>query len=79
MKKTKFLMNFVFFYPALKSCNEFLNGISHLGKSGFVFGGISDDRKSKAEKSKNTIYIEAAGGFGGVTIRDSKDKKEKLD
>ncbi|MBR2864348.1 hypothetical protein IKG12_03855 [Candidatus Saccharibacteria bacterium] len=48
-------------------------------KSGFVFGGISDDRKSKAEKSKNTIYIEAAGGFGGVTIRDSKDKKEKLD
>ena len=47
-------------------------------KSGFAFGGISDDRKNKSEKSKYTIYIEAAGGFGGVTIKDSKtDEKKK--
>ena len=39
-------------------------------KSGFIFGGISDDRKSASEKGKYTIYIDAAGGFGGVTITD---------
>lgn len=46
-------------------------------KSGFIFGGISDDRKSKSEKSKYTIYLEAAGGFGGVGINDKNDKKEE--
>ena len=41
-------------------------------KSGFIFGGISDDRKDTQEKGKHTIYIDAAGGFGGVSIKDSK-------
>lgn len=48
-------------------------------KSGFIFGGISDDRHSKSEKGKYTIYLEAAGGFGGVSISDKKDKKENRD
>ena len=43
-------------------------------KSGFIFGGISDDRKSASEKGKYTIYIDAAGGFGGVTITDKAKK-----
>lgn len=41
-------------------------------RSSFIFGGISDDRKSATEKGKYTIYIDAAGGFGGVTIADKK-------
>lgn len=44
-------------------------------KSGFIFGGISDDRKGDGEKGKYTIYIDAAGGFGGVTIKDRRKKK----
>ncbi|MBR2725967.1 hypothetical protein IKE87_01735 [Candidatus Saccharibacteria bacterium] len=44
-------------------------------KSGFIFGGISDDRKSIAEKGKYTIYVDAAGAFGGVTISDKPAKK----
>ena len=43
-------------------------------KSGFIFGGFSDDRKNASDKGKYTIYIDAAGGFGGITITD-KDKK----
>lgn len=43
-------------------------------KSGFFFGGISDDRKSTTEKGKHTIYIDSAGGFGGVTISDRTKK-----
>ncbi len=43
-------------------------------KSSFIFGGISDDRKSASEKGKYTIYIDAAGGFGGVTITDKTKK-----
>lgn len=43
-------------------------------KSGFIFGGISDDRKSASEKGKHTIYIDASGGFGGVTITDKTKK-----
>lgn len=43
-------------------------------KSGFIFGGISDDRKSATEKGKHTIYIDAAGAFGGVTINDKVKK-----
>ena len=44
-------------------------------KSGIIFGGISDDRKTVPEKNgKYTIYIDAAGGFGGLSIND-KDKK----
>lgn len=43
-------------------------------KSSFIFGGISDDRKSASEKGKHTIYIDAAGGFGGVTITDKTKK-----
>lgn len=42
-------------------------------KSGFVFGGFSDDRKNATEKGKHTIYIDAAGGFGGVSIKDKKE------
>ena len=43
-------------------------------KSGFIFGGFSDDRKNATEKGKYTIYIDAAGGFGGVTIKDKAEK-----
>ncbi len=43
-------------------------------KSGFIFGGFSDDRKNATEKGKYTIYIDAAGGFGGVTITDKDEK-----
>lgn len=42
-------------------------------KSGFIFGGTSDDRKVISDKTKCTIYVDAAGGFGGVTIKDSKN------
>jgi predicted membrane protein len=44
-------------------------------RSGFVFGGISDDRKSDQEKGNHTIYLDAAGGFGGITISDKPKKK----
>ena len=44
-------------------------------RSGFFFGGISDERKNTSEKSKYTIYLDAAGGFGGVTISDKPKKK----
>ena len=43
-------------------------------KSGFIFGGIADDRKVKSGKSKYTIYIDATGGFGGVDINDKIKK-----
>ena len=39
-------------------------------RSGFIFGGFSDERKNTNDKGKYTIYIDAAGGFGGVTITD---------
>ena len=45
-------------------------------KSGFIFGGISDDRKNTDEKGKNTIYIDAGGGFGGMNIEDNSKKKK---
>ena len=35
-------------------------------KSGFMFGGVSDDRKNVEKSAKYTIYIDAAGGFGGM-------------
>ena len=44
-------------------------------KSGFIFGGISDDRKGES-KGKYTIYIDAAGGFGGITISDKPKQKK---
>ena len=45
-------------------------------KSGFIFGGASDERKGDASKSKYTIYVDAAGGFGGISIKDKvKEKK----
>ncbi len=44
-------------------------------KSGFIFGGISDDRKHVSNKGKYTIYIDAAGGFGGIDIEDDSRKK----
>ncbi|MBQ9029696.1 hypothetical protein IJ114_02940 [Candidatus Saccharibacteria bacterium] len=47
-------------------------------RSGFVFGGVSDDRKGNSDKAKYTIYIDAAGGFGGISI-DDKAKKAKKD
>ena len=43
-------------------------------KSGFIFGGLSDDRKNVSEKGEYTIYIDAAGGFGGITITDKPEK-----
>ena len=43
-------------------------------KSGFIFGGFSDDRKNATNKGKHTIYIDAAGGFGGITITDKDEK-----
>lgn len=43
-------------------------------KSGFIFGGFSDDRKNNTDEGKHTIYIDAAGGFGGVTISDKDEK-----
>lgn len=39
-------------------------------RSGFIFGGISDERKSDTGKSKYTIYLDASGGFGGVNVTD---------
>ena len=45
-------------------------------KSGFIFGGISDDRKGES-KGKYTIYLDAAGGFGGITISDKPKQKKK--
>ncbi len=45
-------------------------------KSGFIFGGISDDRKDSVETGKYTLYIDAAGGFGGVSISDKEEKKK---
>ena len=43
-------------------------------KSAFFFGGISDDRKNPST-GKNTIYIDAAGGFGGISVTDKAKKK----
>lgn len=43
-------------------------------RSGFIFGGISDDRKSDQDKGKHTIYLDAAGGFGGINIIDKSTK-----
>lgn len=43
-------------------------------KSGFIFGGFSDDRKNPSEKGKHTVYIDAAGGFGGITITNKDEK-----
>lgn len=43
-------------------------------KSGFLFGGISDDRKDTAKSPKHTIYLDAGGGFGGISIKDESDK-----
>ena len=42
-------------------------------QSGFIFGGISDDREGKEAKGKYTLYVDAAGGFGGVNITDEDD------
>ena len=41
-------------------------------KSGFIFGGASDERKDDTSKAKHTIYLDAAGGFGGVNINNGK-------
>lgn len=46
-------------------------------RSGFIFGGISDDRKGDNSKAKHTIYIDAAGGFGGISIDDEAKKAKK--
>lgn len=45
-------------------------------RSGFIFGGISDERKDDSNKGKHTIYIDAAGGFGGISISDKPKKKK---
>ncbi len=52
------------------------NNVNVKLKSGFVFGGFSDDRKDTTEKGKYTIYIDAAGGFGGVSIEDNAKRKD---
>ena len=44
-------------------------------RSRFIFGGASDERKSGTDKAKYTIYIDAVGGFGGVSISDKVSKK----
>ena len=43
-------------------------------RSGFVFGGVSDDRKGDKNKGKHTIYLDAGGGFGGISITDKSKK-----
>lgn len=43
-------------------------------KSGFIFGGASDERKGDTGKGKHTIYLDATGGFGGISVSD-KGKK----
>ncbi|MBR3236779.1 hypothetical protein IKF92_03860 [Candidatus Saccharibacteria bacterium] len=43
-------------------------------RSGFIFGGIEDERKSDKAKGKYTIYVDAAGAFGGVNIKDKDEK-----
>lgn len=45
-------------------------------KSGFIFGGVTDERKGEENKSKYTIYLDAAGGFGGVSISDRSKKRK---
>ena len=44
-------------------------------RSGFIFGGASDERKSNTEKGKYTIYLDCSGGFGGVSVNDKVKKK----
>lgn len=43
---------------------------------GKIFGGVSDERKSDTSKGKYTIYVDAAGGFGGVDIIDRVRSKK---
>jgi len=43
-------------------------------KSGFIFGGVSDDRKEVSDSTKYTIYIDACGGFGGISLEDKPKK-----
>lgn len=50
--------------------------VNVMTRSGFIFGGISDDRKSTEAKGKHTIYLDAAGGFGGISISDKTSKKK---
>lgn len=45
-------------------------------KSGFIFGGVSDERKGDSGKGKCTVYVDAAGGFGGVSIVDKVKSKK---
>lgn len=51
------------------------NDIEIKTKSAFFFGGVSDERKDPS-KGKNTIYIDAAGGFGGISINDGEKHKK---
>ena len=44
-------------------------------RSRFIFGGAADERKGETSKGKYTIYIDAVGGFGGVSISDKEKKK----
>lgn len=52
-------------------------GVNIKTKSGFIFGGISDDRKDVSSKGKHTIYLDACGGFGGISISDKSQKTSK--
>ncbi len=44
-------------------------------KSGFIFGGVADERKGSTGKGKYTIYLDTAGGFGGISISDKTKSK----
>ena len=44
-------------------------------KSGFIFGGVADERKGSIGKGKYTIYLDTAGGFGGISINDKNKSK----
>ena len=46
-------------------------------RSGFMFGGISDDRKDSVESAKYTIYVDGGGAFGGISINGKPKKSTK--
>ncbi len=49
-------------------------GVQVKVRSRFIFGGASDERKGSTS-GKYTIYLDAAGGFGGVSVGDAGKSK----
>ena len=43
-------------------------------KSSFLFGGVADDRIVASDKAKYTIFVDASGCFGGISIEDKTKK-----